>query len=363
MDLESPFFFGYYPALLQLGLTYRCNLKCPHCYALYHRTRDEFSLDELKRLIDDSVAIGACKVVYSHGENLIRRDFHEIANYVAQRDMYQTLMTNGYYLQTKEAVQRLETSGVNKVMVSIDSCDAGEHNTNRGQAKAYEWALASIRLLKQHTGLIVGISMAVDTRNYHRIEGVAKMAEDLNIDCLSVMQTRPNKAHTFAMYDWSSYQQVCNYLYETIVQYRGRLDVYTHDPFMNTLLDARISSPAEREAFLAHNACNVGKYMMSICPNGDVTGCNFIERVVGNVRNEPISTIWDRLVGDYDDREVKRGPCSTCSGQSSCQNGCKAFHLPYESEFDKRCDQGPFGTWPATVAPLETHFRIIRGAN
>ncbi len=362
MEAETPFVFGYYPALLQLGLTYRCNLTCPHCYALYHRTRDEFTTSEVKALIDDAVTLGACKVVYSHGENLIRKDFHEIAAHIAKRDMFQTLMTNGYFLQTAEAVDQLRAAGINKVMVSIDSSDEGEHNANRGNRHAYEWALGALNALRKGQGLKVGISMAVDTRNYHRVRHVAQLARSLDLDFLSIMQTRPNEGHTFAMYDWSGYQSICREFYDLIVEHRGILDVYTHDPFMNTLLDDRISGDRDREAFVAHNACNVGKYMMSICPNGDVTGCNFIARSIGNLREEPLAVLWDRLMRDYDDSLTRRGPCGDCSQHGACQNGCKAFHIPYELAYDKRCEHGPYGTWPEARQSGLVQLRVLSGA-
>lgn len=334
--------FGYYPALIQLGLTYRCNLECPHCYALYRRTRTELSAAEVKRLIDESVDLGSCKLVYSHGENLIRSDFHEIASYVASKGFFQTLMTNGFYLRKPEQVQRLADAGINKVMVSIDSSEAEEHNLNRGQATAYDTAVSAIGRLKESTALRVGVSMAIDTRNYKRIREVVELAAGWGVDFVSLMQVRPNKPHTFKAYDWSSYEAVCRDLYELILEYRGRVEIYSHDPFMITLMDVRLDNQREREEFVAHNQCNVGKYMMSICPDGEVTGCNFIERSVGNLRQAPLAVIWERLMREYDDAHLREGPCVGCKNLGTCRTGCKAFHLPYESRFDKRCNEHPF---------------------
>jgi radical SAM protein with 4Fe4S-binding SPASM domain len=91
--------------------------------------------------------------------------------------------------------------------------------------------------------------------------------------------------------------------------------------------------------------------MVSICPDGEVTGCNFIERSVGNVRTEPLSIIWDRLMTDYNDTNWQEGPCNSCSKYSSCGTGCKAFHLPWQSHFDKRCENQRFGD----STPLNIH--------
>lgn len=338
LGFENP----YYPALLQLGLTYRCNLKCPHCYALFHRTRREFTEDEVYGLIDDAYDLGTTKVVYSHGENLIRKDFHRIAAYIAKKGMYQTLMSNGFYLMDRPRAVALAEAGIKKVMISIDSSDQAEHNQNRGHHSAYLWATKAIEMLKAETDMDVGISMAIDPRNYRTVGDVARLGEHLGVDHISYMQVRPNKPNTFESYNWSNYADICRTLYELIVEYRGRINIYTHDPFMNTLVDDRTPPGPIREDFFAHNDCNVGKYMLSICPNGDVTACNFIDRVVGNLNDTPLAEVWDRTVEEYNDDTWREGSCARCSRYSVCRTGCKAFHLPHTSHIDKRCETAPF---------------------
>lgn len=323
------------PTLIQLGLTYRCNLNCPHCYALFRRTRPEFSEEEACRLIDQAYDLGTMKIVYSHGENLIRKDFHDIARYIADKGMFQTLMSNGFYLQNADAVRRLEDTGIQKVMISLDSVRPAEHNQNRGHKTAFDWATSAIDQLKSHSGLKVGISMAIDRRNFRHVAEMAELAVSLDVDHLSYMQVRPNQPHSFGVYDWSDYEQICRELYELILHYRGRLDAYTHDPFMLTIIDDRLSPDALAD-FEAHNVCNAGRSMMSIAPDGEISGCNFIDRNVGNCREEQLSVIWNRLVEDCRE-EIDETPCGSCSGYKSCRTGCRAFHLPWNARYDKRC--------------------------
>lgn len=333
---------SYYPALLQLGLTYRCNLTCPHCYAVPHRTRQEFALSEIKDLIQEAAALGTKKIVYSHGENLIRKDFHEAARYISDTGIFQTLMANGFYLQDWEQVVALADTGVRKVMISIDSSNEAEHNRNRGHHRAFSWALQAIRMLKRQSRLEVGISMAIDARNYHTIEEVAELGARLGVDHISFMQVRPNEPNTFSNYNWQGYREICARLYELIVAYRGKVNIYTHDPFMNTIVDERVPDGHMREDYFAHNDCNVGKYMISICPNGDVTACNFIDRVVGNLHERSLAAIWDQIVEDYDDVGKRAGACGSCSKYAACVTGCKAFHIPHGTWIDARCSQRAF---------------------
>ncbi len=323
------------PTLVQIGLTYRCNLNCPHCYALYRRTKPEFTELQVYQLIDEAYGLGTSKIVYSHGENLIRKDFHSIASYISKKGIFQTLMSNGFYLQTLGDVKRLEDTGIQKVMISLDSVDPTEHTNNRGNKSAYGWAVSAIEQLKSHTQMKIGISMAIDRRNFGRIQEMAEFATSLGVDHLSYMQVRPNQPESFQHYDWSDYEKICHNLYELVIKNRSRLDVYTHDPFMLTLADERLNE-GELADFEAHNVCNAGQRMMSIAPDGDVSGCNFIERSVGNWHETSLSDIWDQLVNDCA-TDTGDSPCKDCSGFNQCRTGCKAFFLPWEGGYDRRC--------------------------
>lgn len=330
------------PILVQLGLTYRCNLKCSHCYALYRRDRDEFTFEEVERLADELYQAGSCSLAYSHGENMIRRDFHDVAALFRDRDFYQTLMLNGYYVRTSADAVRLKESGINRTMVSIDSTDPTVHDQVRGREGAFQTAIRALGLLKEAGVSTVGLSTTIDTHNYDDVEHIAEFAANLGVDAISFMQNRYNRKNIFDRSVWLRYEDVCAKLYDLMLRYRGNLDIYTHDPFMLTLLDERMDDPEQRADFIGANLCNVGTSMVSIDPVGNVTGCNFIEESIGNLREERFASIWDRLVRRYSDTDdPPTGPCGSCSMLNSCMGGCKAFH--YNGKYDERCGAQRFG--------------------
>lgn len=330
------------PLLVQLGLTYRCNLKCPHCYALYRRDLNEFTTEEAMKLINDLYDAGASAIVYSHGENMIRKDFHDVARAISDLGMYQTLMANGFYVKDEASAERLKNTGVNRVLISLDSSIQEEHDRNRGQQGAYEVALKAADLLRSAGVPTVGFSTTIDAWNYARIPEIVGIALEHGLHAISFMQNRYNRPGVFQRPQWREYHRVCREIYEISIKNRGVLDVYTHDPFMLSLLDDRIIDPLEREDFIGANACNVGKSMVSIDPVGNVVACNFLDEVFGNVREEPFSDIWNRLVNHYANRHAAlNGPCSGCSQESSCAGGCQAFH--FHGIFDERCGEIRFG--------------------
>jgi radical SAM protein with 4Fe4S-binding SPASM domain len=330
------------PLLVQLGLTYRCNLKCGHCYALYRRSRDEFTLAEIDDLARQLHDAGSSSLVYSHGENMIRKDFHEVAGIFRDLGFYQTLMLNGFYVRNLADARRLADAGVNRTMVSIDSINPATHDRVRGKPGAFQVALRALRLLKDAGIPTVGFSTTIDTHNYAQVRQIAEFAHDLGIDAVSFMQNRYNLTGVFDRALWPSYEAVCRELYQLTLDYQGVLDVYTHDPFMLTILDDRLTAREARDAFIGSNLCNVGTSMVSIDPVGNISGCNFIEESMGNVRDEPFQQIWDRLVSRYSDRlQPPGGPCTSCSALGPCMGGCKAFH--YNGKYDERCGAQRFG--------------------
>ncbi|MGE0795701.1 MAG: radical SAM/SPASM domain-containing protein, partial [Acidimicrobiia bacterium] len=330
------------PILVQLGLTYRCNLKCSHCYALYRRDRNEFTLSELGHLARELYDMGSAAVVYSHGENMIRRDFHEAAGLFRDLDFYQTLMLNGFYVRTDDDAARLVDAGINRTMISIDSVDPGVHDQVRGKVGAYGQAMLAIERILASEIDTVGFSCTIDRHNYRAIPEIVNLALATGVQAISFMQNRYNLRDVFDRQAWLDYVQVCREIYELMLVNRGRLDIYTHDPFMLTLLDERLADDASRADFIGANMCNVGTSMVSIDPVGNVTGCNFLPEAIGNVRDEPFADIWARLVARYsDEAEPPTGACSGCSALAACMGGCKAYH--YVDKYDERCGETRFG--------------------
>jgi len=329
------------PILVQLGLTYKCNLKCDHCYALYHRDLNEMSFTEVESLVKQLYQAGSCSVVYSHGENLMRKDFHDIAKMISNYDMYQTLMTNGFYLQEVQEAKRLKDTGINRVLVSIDSTNRKVHDKVRGVEGAFEKAVMALNNLKEVGIEAVGFSTTIDVHNYQNIPEVIDFAKSLKLDAVSLMQNRYNKPGVFMHDLWLEYVNTCKVIYNLMLENEGVIDIYTHDPFMLTLLDDRMLNNEKRAAFIGANICNVASSMVSIDPVGNISGCNFIEEVIGNVREESFDNIWKRLVKRYNDKDnPPDGPCSSCNALSSCMGGCKAFH--YNAKYDERCGKRRF---------------------
>lgn len=325
------------PLLIQLGLTYRCNYKCLHCYANERRNHiTELSLSEIRGIFQQLYNMGSCAIVYSHGESLIRRDFYQAAALADEFGFYQTLMTNGYYISSANICQQLSDSGIKRIMISLDSSDRIWHDKQRSFTGAYDRVLTSIPLLKEVGIPTVGFSMAIGPHNYDQVTKVIHLALKLGIDAISLMPIRNFNGDLWDIAGKQDYSKIRQKIYDLCIEYSDKLEIYTHDPLMLPLLDARLSKKKERDDYIGANMCNVGIGMISIDPIGDVRGCNFLPRVIDNVRDNSIESIWEKLLGVYGDpADLADQTCCDCNYRKLCQGGCKAFQQ--SNNRDQRC--------------------------
>ncbi|MBI4536564.1 MAG: radical SAM protein [candidate division NC10 bacterium] len=91
-----------------IELTFRCNLRCVHCYVNEppgaRRVRhEELSTREIHRITDEAVDLGCLYLLLTGGEPLLRSDFMDIYLHMKRRGVVPTLFTNGTMLTPRVA--------------------------------------------------------------------------------------------------------------------------------------------------------------------------------------------------------------------------------------------------------------------
>lgn len=88
------------PVYFDLELTARCNNNCRHCYINVPAgdpvfRAKELSLEEIKAITDEAVALGAVWCLLTGGEPLLREDFCEIYLHLKKKGLLVSVFTNG----------------------------------------------------------------------------------------------------------------------------------------------------------------------------------------------------------------------------------------------------------------------------
>ncbi|HYV18138.1 MAG TPA: radical SAM protein [Verrucomicrobiae bacterium] len=86
-----------------LELTFRCNLRCVHCYIPDFSGTGEMTTAEIRRILDETADAGCLWMLLTGGEVLSRADFPEIYRHAKGRGMLLTIFTNGTLLNDRIA--------------------------------------------------------------------------------------------------------------------------------------------------------------------------------------------------------------------------------------------------------------------
>ena len=85
----------FIPFKLDWELTYRCNLKCAHCYQTGLSYGEELSTKKIYSILDELASLGCLYITFTGGEILLRKDFLDIAQYARKKNFALRLFTNG----------------------------------------------------------------------------------------------------------------------------------------------------------------------------------------------------------------------------------------------------------------------------
>ena len=153
---------------LRLAVTDRCNLRCRYCMpaaGIPLTDRDAvLGWEELERLVALLVSLGVRKVRVTGGEPLVRRGVSEFLSRLARLPVppERLLTTNGLLLA--EHLDALQTAGVRRVNVSLDSLRPGtfrrlaRRDGCRRVVAAVDRALAAGLTVKVNVVVVPGVN-------------------------------------------------------------------------------------------------------------------------------------------------------------------------------------------------------------
>src|SRR5258708_3797604 len=139
----------------QMGLTYRCNLHCVHCYTDPYNSRQffakELSLAEIKRILDEMADLGILWLNLTGGEIFTHPNFFEIYDYAYQKSFLLQLYTNGTIF-TQALIDRLRQSPPFSIDISCHSVNEKAFDRFTQVPGSFRQFMKGMELLR-HSGL------------------------------------------------------------------------------------------------------------------------------------------------------------------------------------------------------------------
>lgn len=161
---------------MSILITSRCNSRCAYCDS-WQTGRQVFqgpTIDDIVRLAKSAKQLGVREVSISGGEPLIRNDLEDIIAILSKA--FKVVLTTNGILLTRERVTRLVNSGLNVLILSLDSLNAGIYQRLRGVSLDYaEQALECLIYAKEkHPHLKTGVNCVVNRYNINYLQDFSR---------------------------------------------------------------------------------------------------------------------------------------------------------------------------------------------
>lgn len=163
-----------------IELTQRCNNKCVHCYNNLaagdkKALKNELSLDEHCRIIDEIAGFGCLWLLLTGGEIFLRKDFLDIYTHAKQKGLLITLFTNGTLI-TSDIADYLAKLPPFAIEITLYGSTPETYESITGVPGSYARCLKGIRLLIERSLPLKLKTMAI-SQNKHAIFDMKRFVE------------------------------------------------------------------------------------------------------------------------------------------------------------------------------------------
>lgn len=172
------------PLSATLELTFRCNLRCRHCYIQCDQASweadPELTADQWRGILDQLAEAGVLWLLFTGGEPLLRPDFAEIYMHAKRRGMLITLFTNGTMV-TEEVADLLAAYPPFAVEVSLYGRTAEVYEAVTDVPGSFERCMAGIQRLAA-LPILLRLKTPLMTLNRDGLWDVKAYAESLGVE-------------------------------------------------------------------------------------------------------------------------------------------------------------------------------------
>lgn len=257
------------PFMAHWELTYKCNLRCVHCYIVKEPRKEELCFKEIKSILDELAEQGCLYLCFSGGEIFTRRDFFDIASYAREKGFALRLQTNGTLITPKVA-DRIKEISVLSVGMSLYGRDATIHEAVTGSVGSYLKTVTAFRLLKER-GIKTVLKSPLMRETVREFDALKRLAKELGADFVYDLTIAPKN-------DGS----------------KRPLEHRLSETDLREFLASQVRPLKKESLRIGDDAllCNAGMNFISISAYGEVYPCVAIRKKCGDLRRESFDSIW-----------------------------------------------------------------------
>lgn len=285
------------PNMMSFAVNDICNATCEHCSfftAVEEKGRNLLTVQQARQLIKDTQDLGVSVINFVGGEPLMREDLPEIIRAVNKDFSTTILFTNGWHLLERAA--ELKKAGLDSIYISIDAANPEKHDKFRQKQGLFDRAIRGIRKAKE-LGFSTGISTTMTPESYQdgELSRIVKLGKEIGIHEVLVFDAMPTGRY-------KERQDLVdnNNWVEDMIQSAKK---YNQNPnYPGVVFFAYFSS-------YRSVGCSCGTSYFYTSPYGDIMSCDFNHAKFGNILEEPLWRIWERLTTLPEFCQAKWGGC------------------------------------------------------
>jgi len=287
-----------------LELTYRCNLRCVHCYVKTPVNVNEMDLNQIRRILNELKLAGCLWVLVTGGEPFFREDFLKIYSCIKKHGFLISLFTNATLINSEIAKYLSEYKPL-MVEVTLYALDEEHYKQITAIRGAYKKCIAGINMLIKYN-VPFRIKMPIMNLNKNELGKVKKYADELKVS-----------------FRYDSIIHPCSD--GSKVPYRFRLSPREAAGIDERYHHMKISGCSvnkwlPQRGFL-YNTCGAGLNLFSINPYGKLKFCMLSNYPNWDVLRGSFITGWNKYFQENNIFKINKsqdGACFNCKMLSVC---------------------------------------------
>ncbi|MBC8500296.1 MAG: glycosyltransferase [Nanoarchaeota archaeon] len=307
------------PTNITIGTTSRCNYRCVKCGIWEENNKDFLSREEIKHIILKLKNwLGSFVFTISGGEPMLRKDIYDVISFCTQNGIMTHLLTNGSLLNSK-SMQKLESSGLSFLSVSLESVNPEIHDSIVGAKGSCEHLKNVIRLSKDFS-FKTFISTVLMKENLESIKSLVEFVDSysngIRFQCLT---QKPYHDKTYNQYwyknnpSWPNSNEV-DKIFNTIKSMKK-----------SKILNSEKQLRLMKQYFLNNKSvsmrCFVGNQNFLISYRGDVKYC-YSFPPIGNILEDNPRKIWSSQQAKKQRKQIYY-----------CKDKCVLLNCNYQDSF------------------------------
>jgi len=319
------------PYRLDLGLTYRCNNDCTHCYNVRPNPpippslpgkvgaggigQTELPTADWKCVLDKAWELGIPHIIFTGGEPTLREDLPELIAHAETNGQITGLNTNARRLSDSRYLERLIEAGLDHVQITLESHDPVIHDRMVRVKGAFRQTVKGIRnVLASPLYVMTNTTMLRD--NASTLPTTLDFLAELGV---------PTVGLNALIYSGRG-AKVGTGLPErelTPLLKIARAKTEAHNQYLIWYTPTQYCGFDPISLDLGVKGCTAALYNMCVEPDGGVLPCQSYYHHLGNLLTDEWDTIWNHeLAIRLRERKGLPEKCSGCLLLAECGGGC-----------------------------------------